>query len=961
MKSFRLKLFGGAVLEDESGIVGGRAAHRRRLALLALLAVGRGPTVGRERLMALLWPEKDDENARHLLSESLYVLRKRLGEGALVAAGNELGVDPAVVACDVAAFDEAIAAGREETAVGLYAGPFLDGFYVDDAPEFERWAEGERDRLARAYAEALETLAERREGEGEWKAAAEWWRRLFRHDPYKEPVVLRLMTALEATGERAEGLKVAAEHVRLMREDLGAKPSPAVEQLAERLRSDPGPAEAPARAPSPPISVPVPVIVAAPEPDPPAADPVAGQGTAEEVGDGDAIISTMPQAGDAIAPDDAIPVTRRRRRPLMPLLAAAAVLAATAAAVWVRLRPQDAAAGVTVAVFSFEAAGDARDAPADAGELQGLFSSAFTLVPGLWTVDATPRTEARGWREVPLEELKSAARAKGARYAAVPEVISTSPLRISVSVREVQGWTQVARESSAPGEPPGGAVQRIGLRLARAVAQREHIDVGPAAYLLTASDSAAALSHFMLGTSSFRAGDPAAAAQEFRAAVKADPLCLLASHRLSVVLTWSPEWKFKEALQAVDSGLAHRDQARSIDVQLLEAQRLLIVRHGSEAVQRFTRITVNDPSMLDGWFGKGEAVFHFEGMLGGRPEDALSAFEQVVRMDSTYSPVYEHLSEIAIRLGDRERAERYAPRVRSPEAPQYQLGVALRFGDDDERASMLAALDTTGRSTVSNVARIFSFDPRMVDTLGTLLMRRSEVDDRRWGASFRIAALTAQGKWPRALQIWRTLPPAPFDKWLVHARLAGYPSPEGDEMLRYARTFVEEEGPDFGVLNARTRDPFRAVVHLALLQGDSAEVAFLLQRLDAAEPAAGAWNPEPGALRATLRARQALLAGDTATAIRRLQEALERAPWWISAFAPLADAAPERLLLAQLLAAQGRPSEAEIWLNSFGNVGAVGDLIYRPAVERLRAQIRARRPAAAAHPAPRRAAAHATR
>ncbi len=968
VKSFRLKLFGGAVLEDESGIVSGRAAHRRRLALLALLAVGRGPTVGRERLMGLLWTEKDDENARHLLSESLYVLRKRLGEGALVTAGNELGVDPAVVACDVAEFDAAIAAGALETAVGLYAGPFLAGFYVDDAREFEQWVEGERDRLARTYARALETLAERCEADGEWKAAAEWWRRLFRHDPYNAPVVLRLMTALEATGERAEGLKVASEHVRLMREDLGAKPDPAVEQLAERLRSDPGPAEPPARAPSPLLSVPVPAIVAAPEPDSLAADEGAGQGTAEGTEDGDdgaAVSSDASPVADAVPPGVAVAGERKRRRLLMPLLAAAVVLAVTAAAVWVRMRPGDTAPGVTMAVFSFEAAGGARAVPADADELQGLFSSAFTLVPGLWTVDATPRAAARGWREVPLEELKSAARATGARYAVVPEVISANPLRISISVREVQGWTQVARENSAPGEPPGGAVQRIGLRLARAVAQREDIDMGPAAYLLSASDSAAALGHFMLGTSSFRAGDPAAAAREFHAAVAADPLCLLGSHRLSVVTAWSPEWQFGAALEAVDSGLAHRDQARSIDVQLLEAQRLLLVRRGSEAVQRFTRITVNDPSMLDGWYGKGDAVFHFEGMLGGRPEDALSAFEQVVRIDSTYSPVYEHLSEIAVRLGDRERAERYAPSVRSAaDAPQYRFAVALRFDGGRKRARALAALDTTDRSTVSNVARIFTFDPRMVDTLGAMLMRRSALVDRRWGAGFRVAALTAQGRWPRALEIWRTLPPAPFDKWLVHARLAGYPSPEGDEMLRWSRAFVEATLPNYAdsaILDASTRDPFRAQVHLALLQGDSAEVAFLLRRLDAAEPAAGAWNPEPGALRATLRARQALLAGDTAAAIERLQEALERAPWWVSAFAPLADAAPERLLLARLLVARGHTSEAEIWLNSFGNVGAVGDLVYRPAVQRLRAQIRARRPAAAARPAPRRGPAHAVR
>jgi hypothetical protein len=161
-------------------------------------------------------------------------------------------------------------------------------------------------------------------------------------------------------------------------------------------------------------------------------------------------------------------------------------------------------------------------------------------------------------------------------------------------------------------------------------------------------------------------------------------------------------------------------------------------------------------------------------------------------------------------------------------------------------------------------------------------------------------------------------------------------------MLRWARvSAAEQRGPDFSTLNPLSvwTNSFRALVHQALLEGDSADVAFLLRRLDSSASTAEAWNPEPGGLRATLRAREALLARDTAAAIRRLQQALERAPWWVSSYAPLRDAAPERFLLAELLLARGRPREAERWLNSFGNIGAVGDLIYAPAVARLRARI----------------------
>lgn len=952
VESFRLKLFGGAVLEGENGVLRGRAAHRRRIALLALLAAGRGRTVARERLIAMLWPENDGEAARHLLSESLYVLRKALGEGALVSAGDELGVDPERVACDVAAFEAAIASGGLETAVSLYAGPFLDGFYVSDAPEFERWAEEERSRFARAYAHALQTLAEGREAAGEWMTAVEWWRRLFAHDPFSSRVALRLMTALDAAGERAAALQVAAVHAARMQQELEAEPEPAVLSLAERLRTDPAPAgEPPARPASHLLVVPPPPLAATPMEGVEIAERAElGSRSGESDGETETAGTIARPAAEAAEAEarggvDGAGRVRGRRRMVTLLAAAGAAAAAlaTAAVAWSALRPGEPATGITVAVFSFEA-GDGRPAPA-AAELQGLFSSAFTLVPGLWTVDPPPRAGARGWRGTPMDSLQAAARGRGARYFAIIEVVSTKPLQIVVSVREVVGrWDVVAREASAQGEPAHGAVQRIGLRLARAVAEREDIDVGPAArYLLTASDSAEALSHLMLASSSFRAGDAQTASREFRSAVAADPLCLLAYHRLSVVEGWSPAWNFQKALQAVDSGLAYRDQGRPIDVQLLEAQRELILRRGSAAVRRFTRLTLNDPTLVDGWFGKGEAVFHFEGMLGGTPLNALSAFEQVVRMDSTYSPAYEHLSEIAVRMNDRERARRYAERVRSPEeAAPYLLAVALRFGSGGERARALAALDTASRGTISNVVRIFTFDPRMVDTLGEVLMRHQELEHRQRGAGYRLMALTAQDRWTEALTLWQAVPTAEFDKWIVHAHLAGNQTPGAADMLRGAREFVVERGgPNFATRDPLTLDPFRALVHQAVLQGDSADVAFLLRHLEASALTAESWNPEPGALRATLRAREALLARDTAAAIRRLQEALERAPWWVSAYAPLADAAPERFLLAELLLARGRPREAERWLNSFGNIGAVGDLIYTRPVARLRARIRA--------------------
>jgi DNA-binding SARP family transcriptional activator/TolB-like protein/tetratricopeptide (TPR) repeat protein len=308
---FTLNLLGGAAFQGRNGPVTGKAAHTRRVALLAILAAARGRTVGRERIIGLLWPEHRAAAARHLLSESLYVLRKELGENAFVSSGDEVGLNGEVLRSDVEAFESAIDAGDVEGAAALYRGPFLDGFAVADAPEFERWAEGERDRLARIHTRALECLATARDGEGRPAEAAGWWRRLVAMDPFNSRVATRLMLALDASGERAAALWFAEKHVAFLRDELGVEPEEEFEELVERLRTEPVRVPVADRAAPRPAAPDLPAPTA-PEDDTPAAgeaitraplEAVGGVRTGDsagEVGQGDAI-DPVEQPVEAVA------------------------------------------------------------------------------------------------------------------------------------------------------------------------------------------------------------------------------------------------------------------------------------------------------------------------------------------------------------------------------------------------------------------------------------------------------------------------------------------------------------------------------------------------------------------------------------------------------------------------------------------------------------------------------------
>jgi len=135
----RISTFGRLALDDEAGPVGGVGSWRPTLAALALLAASGDQGVPRERLLSLLWPDRSPERARNSLKQLLSALRRTVPESA-VPGTTILRLDRTAVSCDLWDFHAALARHDLETAVAVYAGPFLDGFSLTGAVEFERWA-----------------------------------------------------------------------------------------------------------------------------------------------------------------------------------------------------------------------------------------------------------------------------------------------------------------------------------------------------------------------------------------------------------------------------------------------------------------------------------------------------------------------------------------------------------------------------------------------------------------------------------------------------------------------------------------------------------------------------------------------------------------------------------------------------------------------------------------------------
>jgi DNA-binding SARP family transcriptional activator/TolB-like protein len=243
--TYRLETFGKLALSG--GTTGRLSQQRRRLALLALLAASGDRGLSRDQLLAYLWSDSSAANARHSLEQLLYAMRQALGEGVFDGT-NPVRLNAAVITSDVTEFERALARGDWSEAVTLYHGPFLDGFYLEDAAEFERWTETERARLAGRYVDCLGRLADAAEGGADHATAVRWRRRLVEADPVGSRSALALMRALVASGDRTAALQHARIYEALVQQELESEPDPSITAYVAQLRAG----AADERAPAPP-------------------------------------------------------------------------------------------------------------------------------------------------------------------------------------------------------------------------------------------------------------------------------------------------------------------------------------------------------------------------------------------------------------------------------------------------------------------------------------------------------------------------------------------------------------------------------------------------------------------------------------------------------------------------------------------------------------------------------------
>jgi serine/threonine-protein kinase len=215
-------------------------AQPKRIALLAYLCVAEpGGYHRRDTLLALFWPDADQEHARTSLRKSLHILRHSLGEAAILSRGDEeVAVDLERVDSDVISFKQLLGSGDLEDALKLYRGDLLPGFFVSEAPDFERWLDSARKALRQSAARAAYTVAEKFEKSGDHLAAVGFAKQALDLAETDERVLRKLISLQHDTGDRAKAIETYGAFARRLSADYQTQPSAESRSLMERIRAD---------------------------------------------------------------------------------------------------------------------------------------------------------------------------------------------------------------------------------------------------------------------------------------------------------------------------------------------------------------------------------------------------------------------------------------------------------------------------------------------------------------------------------------------------------------------------------------------------------------------------------------------------------------------------------------------------------------------------------------------------
>jgi predicted ATPase/DNA-binding SARP family transcriptional activator/predicted negative regulator of RcsB-dependent stress response len=220
----------------------GKFRSAKSYAILYYLVVTRR-TQPRTVLTGLFWGDIDEYYARRNFNRTLsdlvrfvedYLVIER--QSVAFARSQPYWLDVEVLENAATTQPTAQTVAALAAAANLYRGEFLEGFYVQDAPEFEQWVLAERTRLRAHVLQLLHTLADYYAQQGSLAQAMAYDRRILQLEPWSEEAHRQLMLLLAQSGQRSAALAQYELCRQALRSELDIEPDATTLELVARIR-----------------------------------------------------------------------------------------------------------------------------------------------------------------------------------------------------------------------------------------------------------------------------------------------------------------------------------------------------------------------------------------------------------------------------------------------------------------------------------------------------------------------------------------------------------------------------------------------------------------------------------------------------------------------------------------------------------------------------------------------------
>ena len=501
------------------------------------------------------------------------------------------------------------------------------------------------------------------------------------------------------------------------------------------------------------------------------------------------------------------------------------------------------------------------------------------------------------------------ARARGAAYYIAGAILGVGDsVQVILRLHDVRGDSLVVQETEKGGmttaPPIDLGLRAVGQILGILVDPGIDVDLTP---LTDRSLAANALS--IQGDRAYRQSHFAEALSFYTRAVEEDSLHVFAAVKGAQAASWLSD--FGDAGRLSEQALAHADLLPDKYRRFAEGVEAYLRGDAERAVAAFEAAMAIDDEWREGAMALGDTYFHLLPVDAVAPDSmAEDWLRRATQYDPTFGPPFFHLAELALRRGDIEQAggfmqrwEAFRPDTILVRQLQYSLECLVAGSEGFDWAALAPAsarpVLQAGMSLSGGAAQVACANGAFTAVFEADALHRS----LRWTALKGLFGLAmARGRYQEAdslLQLALAMPDLSAAVTLyVYGALGGGP------FVEHASRTEARLRRAAGDLYTGQPTRFRWLMGVWLSHtGELGRVEALTE--DMASHADQVDDREERLLARALRAHLLAARGDTAAAVSLLRDLLPDGPRDAIAFSEQEALAPERMLLAEMLLAQG--------------------------------------------------------